>query len=352
MKIFVNDTRGEFLPFAHKFASEGAEVFYTSPVGEYGNANLFGLEQISSSVEEASRFCDFILSGTERKLWEDGKTGFFKSRLMDTLSEKENLQRTVELCGMEVNDTPLEREDCLCVVSGFVSGGKVDPLGILTLQDNWYLTGGLGAYVPSQGNIAHVLGQDTRLWQETFGKFQKFLLHAEVEGMVSIVCHLFHDRVKVCGVVHGLDIHTLSAFSEVVYGNFHDWLIRKAKGETLEKEVSTDMGVSIRCSVDPWPYTGASLPSREISPLVEGIETGAVKHLFLVDMVEDLEGFKLMNHPGTMLWSCGRGQDIPRARARAYRTLSNVKHPLKQYRTDVGVIPSQCLANLRTWGWI
>lgn len=346
MEIFFCDVNGSMQGLANRFSWEGNKVYYYTEAYTQKCGGMYGLEIVEEldGIEK----CDFYLSDVELNL--PDMRGYNASSIVRELGVPENFKRTMELCGLEVNDKKIEREDCVCTISGFISKEGITPLGILSIQDNWQLNDNLGPYIPAQGTVSKGLRIDSKLWKETFEKFSKFLLKAGIEGMVNLVCVVEEESVRMCGVTCYPDINVLSAFSEVVLESLAEWMKGAISGEGTRQ--SEDFGLAVRCSISPWPFGTSSLSSRNVSPQVDGIEEEALKHIIFCDMKENLEGFLLVDTASNALYSCGRGDSIPRARSRAYRTLKNLKHPLKQYRTDVGVLASKSMTNLKNWGWI
>jgi phosphoribosylamine-glycine ligase len=104
-----------------------------------------------------------------------------------------------------------------------------------------------------------------------------------------------------------------------------------ASGRKSEGEFTTDRALSLLLSIPPYPNPLLSDYSKTI---IKGISPSNLRHLSLIDVMKDGDGYENAGVSGRLMMVSARGRDVGECKKRVMKTISNLDIEDVQYRTD------------------
>jgi phosphoribosylamine-glycine ligase len=213
-------------------------------------------------------------------------------------------------------------------------------------NEDRFLTGSLGCRVDSASNIITSLPSSHRLIVEGVGKMERLLKKSKYRGLISLECVV--TKSKVYGVSFTTSTLYLSSLLELYKGSVTDLLLSTATGRRPVGEFTTDYALSLLLSIPPFPSPQIEYKKTAI----KGISPSNLRHLYLLDVEKEGEGYEGAGRGGALMRVSARGRDVGECKKRVMKTVSNLSIEDVQYRTDSTKRFSEQEGKLQEWGYL
>jgi phosphoribosylamine-glycine ligase len=259
------------------------------------------------------------------------------SNLLD--SNEDYLKKTIQAIGYKphVNEVGTGAE----VVAWF-NGQRFISKSIVFNYEH-FMPGDTGVKLVSSGYVAKFDVDKSKLVDDILGPLEKYLRKAGHRG-VFVVSVVVTDDGKV--LVKGLSANMNKPYTNALYENTRrskSDIVLDMFNESSNPSAPVDAYVvGVLLSVYPYPYTTPENPLE-----ILGINPFNLKHLWLMDAEKKEDKWFSGSLSGCVGYVTARGSSVQEACRRAYRTISNLKIDVLQYRNDIGKDTNEKIFKLR-----
>ena len=231
------------------------------------------------------------------------------------------------------------------------------------------MNGGVGVEVECAGSVVGMLSGRERLVSEGVERMEKILSLTTYRGPVFLLSSVTESYLTGVGMVVGLlPGMTYPGMELIRDGSTSQLLHRVASGMDVTLPYHFGYSIGVTVTVPPWPTHPGP-----IGVGVSGLNGDCFHHVWprcvmVGQGVAGQGGMETAGGDGMVATVTARGSSIREAQRRVYRTISHMRVPDAQYRTDIGErvrrrdVYDEWLhktipiggeeAKLRRWGWI
>ena len=218
-----------------------------------------------------------------------------------------------------------------------------------TFEEKRLMDGGVGPNTGCMGNVV-LAADENRIVRETVLKLTPFLRKISYRGPVDVNSIVNTQGVFALEFTMRPGYDAIEALTELLREPLGTLLFEVATGVKREMDLPSDeYGIAVRVSVPPWPH---ARPSAEQAGMPLRFPREAGKHVYLTDAYLEDGQPRYAAFDGVVAKVTARGRSPSEARGRVYRTLTNMRIPDAQYRTDIGQRVHSNLTLLRSMGYL
>jgi phosphoribosylamine-glycine ligase len=189
----------------------------------------------------------------------------------------------------------------------------------------------VGVELDCSGFLTYFDVNTSKLVDMILTPLERFLKKVSHKGQFSVDCIVNKESVYVEDI-------SASIFKPYITGVFEntrlsksDILLRLFDANSSPITHIDPWSCGVLVSVSPYPHLIPKEPQK-----VTGFSPLNLKHLWLVDVVQDGDNWMCGANSGCLGYVTSRGVSIQEVSRRAYRTLSNIHVESIQYRSDIG----------------
>ena len=245
-----------------------------------------------------------------------------------------------------------ECKDALKVsLEGWFTGQHWSSLVTLCIDDERLMDGDRGVLTPSMGSTMIVL-REGKLFDTFLQPFTELLQKVSYTGPFSVEVYLKEDKMWLDFFHPHYQYDHLPLICELLREPLFTFLYQSTLDQNYIPQTSQDIALSVRLSLSPWPL------KADCSHLKGRVDLEVPKearpHVWLRDVCRNSdEEERTAGCDGVLAFITAHGSDVNEARRRVYRTIGNiVKTKDVQYRSDVGLVFSDSISELKRNGWL
>jgi phosphoribosylamine-glycine ligase len=172
----------------------------------------------------------------------------------------------------------------------------------------------------------------SKIVQDGIKKVEAFLRKGGYIGALDLNTIVKDDKFYGLEWTARFGYDAIYALAEIIDFKLLDLFHCMSTNSSFRYRFTTEYGAAVRVSIPPYPE-GKDY-SDDIP--IQGLNSENLKHIWVGDMRFKDGMFYTAGADGVPLVVSAKGVDVKEATRRCYRTISNLRIPDMQYRTDIG----------------
>lgn len=342
MRVLFLSENGEGLGLATHLSSEGHAVNFIVPAGSHIGQGLVGHD--AESAPDFVVYASANLGRDADEYRQSGKRTLGSSRWGELIeSNPEYTDSLIKSIGWSTNS--IDSGINLYITGWFNGRGFLS--SYVSLVYRRFMSGGRGPDINFTGVVSNFWQPTERILESILKPVSHILKKVNHRGPIHI--HTLIDGDRYC--VKELSASLAHPLSTVLFENtkasVSDILLRLFNEDSKSIIPIAQWACGVMISIPPYPYQAQHNPIS-----IKGIIPDNIKHMWLVDVKRDNEGYSTTGESGKIGYVTARGDSVHESVRRAYRTINNLSTPDLQYRDDVGRNITSLLERLREYQWI